>query len=254
MSDTVLRQRLIRVASQLPKGSAERRQVLALLREAAPNSSSFFGKTTKLPFVDVQGYAGFTDQIRQLEDLSTRANSLAAQIDAAVAPLLKEKAKLDKDIKVVHETIKNEYKENLTKIGNITIERKTALVEARAMIQVVEKQRSLDDVQADLLNAVIAKYGDEVAEFIKTTSAALRDTNKNMAIAFKGFELEHKAKTASLRTAGPLDGIVRFREYLMNGWKRLVSVVRNALGLVETASAKVEKTHNELVKAINSVH
>jgi len=31
MSDTVLRQRLIRVASQLPKGSAERRQVLALL-------------------------------------------------------------------------------------------------------------------------------------------------------------------------------------------------------------------------------
>lgn len=31
MSDTVLRQRLIRVASQLPKGSTERRQVLALL-------------------------------------------------------------------------------------------------------------------------------------------------------------------------------------------------------------------------------
>jgi len=31
MSDTALRQRLIRVASQLPKGSAERRQVLALL-------------------------------------------------------------------------------------------------------------------------------------------------------------------------------------------------------------------------------
>lgn len=31
MSDTVLRQRLIRVASQLPVGSAERRQVLALL-------------------------------------------------------------------------------------------------------------------------------------------------------------------------------------------------------------------------------
>lgn len=31
MSDTVLRQRLIRVASQLPKGSAERRQILALL-------------------------------------------------------------------------------------------------------------------------------------------------------------------------------------------------------------------------------
>ena len=35
MSDTVLRQRLIRVASQLPQGSAERRQVLALLTPAS---------------------------------------------------------------------------------------------------------------------------------------------------------------------------------------------------------------------------
>lgn len=254
MSDTVLRQRLIRVASQLPQGSAERRQVLALLREAAPSSPSFFGKTTKLPFIDVQGYAGFTDQIRQLQDLSTQANALAAQIDAAVSPLLKEKAKLDKDIKAVHETIKGEYKENLTKIGNITIERKTALVDARAMIQVVEKKRDLDEVQAELLQAVIAKYGKEVADFIETTSAALQDTNKNMAIAFKGFELEHKAKTASVREAGMLDNLVRFRDYLMSGWKRLVSVVQNALGLVENASAKVEKTHNELVKAINAVH
>jgi ribosomal protein L21E len=32
MSDTALRQRLIRVASQLPKGSGERRQILALLK------------------------------------------------------------------------------------------------------------------------------------------------------------------------------------------------------------------------------
>lgn len=38
MSDTVLRQRLIRVASQLPKGSAERRQVLALLIPASMRS------------------------------------------------------------------------------------------------------------------------------------------------------------------------------------------------------------------------
>lgn len=38
MSDTALRQRLIRVASQLPKGSAERRQVLALLAPATLRS------------------------------------------------------------------------------------------------------------------------------------------------------------------------------------------------------------------------
>lgn len=38
MSDTALRQRLIRVASQLPKGSAERRQILALLAPATLRS------------------------------------------------------------------------------------------------------------------------------------------------------------------------------------------------------------------------
>lgn len=254
MSDTVLRQRLIRVASQLPQGSAERRQVLALLREAAPERSEYFGKTTKLPFVDVQGFAGFTDQVRELERLSTQSTALAAKIDAAVEPLLAEKSKLDKEIKKVQEELKKEYKENLTKIGNITIVRKTALVDAYAMVQVVSKDPTLDEVQAQLINAVIEKYGNEVADFITKTASALKETNQKMAVSFKGFELENRNKTASLHNAGVLDALVTFRNYIKTQAGKLIDFVKAALGMVESASARVDKTHTALVKAIKAVH
>jgi len=254
MSDTVLRQRLIRVASQLPQGSAERRQVLALLREAAPERSEYFGKTTKLPFIDVQGFAGFTDQVRELERLSTQATALAAQIDAAVAPLITEKSKLDKEIKKVQDELKKEYKANLEEIGNITIVRKTALVDAYAMVQVVSKDPTLDEVQAKLISAIVEKYGQEVADFITKTADSLKETNQKLAVSFKGFELEHRNKTASIHNAGILDALVKFRTYLKAQAGKLIDFVKAALGMVESASARVDKTHAALVKAVKAVH
>ena len=205
-------------------------------------------KSAAMPNVTVQGYDQFTDQIRRLDALNTEAMELQAQIDAAVAPLLEAKAGLDKELKAAHEGIKKEYKDKLSEVGNITIERKTALVEARAMLKVVERKRTATQVQKELMNAISEKYGAEVSEFINETTDALRDTNKTMAIAFKGFELEDRAlRTASEKVAGLADLLARFQSLLLKNWRKMVQVVQNAARIVAGSSRSVEKVHGEFM-------
>ena len=210
---------------------------------------------SKLDDRTVQGYAGFTDQIRELDELATKSQELAAQIEAAVGPLLEQKAGLDKDIKRVHEIIKKEYKANLTTIGNVTIERKTKLVEAQAMMKVTERKATLTQVQKKLLAAVTEKYGAEVAAFIAETSEHLQETNKQLTISFKGFELEQKAaRTASAREAGIVDMLTKFQDLLMRGWKRMVGFIQNAAKLVVNAARPVEAAHDDFMSTLKDIN
>lgn len=211
---------------------------------------------SKLESVTVQGYDGFTGQIRILDELSTQAATLQAQIDAAIGPLLTTKAGLDKDIAKVHQTIKDEYKQNLAAVGNVTIERKTALVNARAQLQVVAVKRSLNDVQAELLAAVIEKYGKEVADFIKVTQGALQDTDKQMRVAFKGFELEQKAMqthTASVKTAGIADLLATFQDWLDKGWKKMVQVAKTVGAMVTRSGESLAKSHDSFMGSLDDL-
>jgi len=212
-----------------------------------------FVAASKLPEVTAQGYDGFTAQISELEKLSTQAQALQAAIEAAVGPLLADKKALDTAMSKIHDTIKTEYKDNLTAIGNVTIERKTKLVEARAMLKVSAVKRNLNEVQVELLARVTEKYSADVAEFIMAETAALQDLNKNLRVAFQGFELEHRAtKTASMRQSGMADLLTRFQTLLSNGWQKMVQMVQNAAKLVMSSSAQVEKTHNEFMKVLSS--
>lgn len=211
---------------------------------------------SKLDSVTVQGYDGFTAQIRVLDELSTQAASLEAQIDAAIGPLLTQKAGLDKDIAKVHQTIKDEYKQNLDAVGNVTIERKTALVAARAKLQVVAVKRTLNDVQAELLAAIIEKYGKEVADFIKVTQGALQDTDKQMRVAFKGFELEQKAMqthTASAKTAGLADLLATFQGWLDKGWKKMVQVAKTVGAIVSRSGSSCAKAHDSFMGSLDDI-
>lgn len=202
--------------------------------------------------VVVQAFDGFTDQIRQLEALNTQAMELQAQIDAAVAPLLASKAALDKEMSKIHETLKSEYKENLTAVGNITLERKTKLVEARAMLKVSEVKGTLNAVQSEMLAKVADKYGAEVAAFIRVETAALQDLHKTLRVAFQGFELEQRAaKTASLKQAGLVDLLTRFQDFLKKGWNKMVQMVQNVTKIVSASSDKVEAAHNDFVKVLS---
>ncbi len=202
--------------------------------------------------VIVQAFDGFTDQIRQLEALNTQAMELQAQIDAAVAPLLASKAALDKEMSKIHETLKNEYKENLTAVGNITLERKTKLVEARAMLKVSEVKGTLNAVQSEMLAKVAEKYGQEVASFIRVETAALQDLHKTLRVAFQGFELEQRAaKTASLKQAGLVDLLTRFQDFLKKGWNKMVQMVQNVAKIVSASSEKVEDAHNDFVRVLS---
>jgi len=216
----------------------------ALLDEA----ERMFTAAPKSSPIVVQAFNGFTDQIRQLEALNTQAQELQAQIDAAVAPLIKAKGALDKDMAKIHETLKNEYKDNLTQVGNITLERKTKLVEARATLKVAEVKGTLNAVQEEMLAKVAEKYGEEVAAFIRVETAALQDLHKTLRVAFQGFEIEQRvSKTASQKEAGLVDMLTRFQDFLRKGWSKMVQMVQNVTKIVSASAEKVEAAHSDFI-------
>jgi len=230
--------------------SGELSKFASLLEDAERSLTA----ASSLPDVLVQGYDGFTDQIRRLDEIATEAMELQAQIDALVGPLLEKKKIADKELEKVHQDIKDAYKEQLTAVGNITIERKTALVEARALLKVTLAKRTATQVQKEVMAAVTEKYGEEVTKFISTTTSALQDTNKQMRVAFQGFELEQRAlRTASDKEAGMADLLARFQDLLMKSWRKMVQVVQNAAHLVMGAGKDVDKAHVSFISTLKDV-
>lgn len=211
---------------------------------------------SKMPEILVQGFDGFTDQIRAIAPLQDKIEELKAEIEAAAGPLLKQQKDLEKEYKKAVGEVTSTYKEKLTEIGNVTIQRKTKLVEAQAKLKVVATKRSLNDVQAEMLAAVTEKYGSEVADFIAATQSALRDMDKKMRITVQGFELEQRARTASyngVKVAGLADMLGKFRSLMERGWKKMVSVAQAAASIIMGASKKVEKAENDFFKALNDL-
>ena len=207
------------------------------------------------PEYSVQGYDGFTDQIRAITPLTDQIAELSAAIEAAAGPLISERSGLEKDYKKKVDEVKKTYKAQLSAIGDVTIERKTSLVEARARLKVDAVKRSLNEVQAELLAAVTEKYGAEAALFISKTQDALRDLDKNMRITIEGFELEQRvmSKTGSAKEAGLVDVLGKFHSYFDRAWKKLVQMANTALSIVTSAGKSMGKAHADFMGVLNDI-
>lgn len=255
MSD--LKVKLIRVAQSLPKGDPNRRAIAHLFREEEAEQD-LRTAASKMPTVLVQGYDGFTNQIRDLSAAETHLKMIQAEMDAVAGDLLKRLKEADKTYKDAVEAIKDAYKENLEAQGNVIIERKTALVEAQAKLKVVAVKGTLNAVQEQMLAAVTAKYGDEVAKFIMTTTEALQEQHKSMRVSLDGFVLEAReaspSKTAAKKQAFSIVSVLsKFRDYIKSGWDKIVAVAKTATDVIFGSGAKVEKAHNEFMSALKSV-
>lgn len=252
-----LRSNLIRVASTLPAGSSERGEILHIVRENDVSLAFAKAAASKLPTSLVAGYDGFTDQIRDLERAATDVERLEKEIEALTGDLTKKLKEAEKGYKEAVEAIKDAYKDNLTAQGNVIIERKTKLVEAQAKLKVVGVKGTLNAVQKDLLLAVTEKYGEEVADFIKATQAALQEQHSTMRISLEGFVLEARnatEKVASDKTAFNIVGVLaKFRDYVKKGWSKIVEVAKVATDVIMNRSKKVEKAHSEFMKTLESI-
>lgn len=255
MSD--LKIKLLRVANSLPKGDPKRRAIAHLFREEEAETA-LRTAASKMPTVLVQGYDGFTNQIRDLSAAETHLKTIQAEIDAVAGDLLKRLKEADKTYKDAVEAIKDAYKENLEAQGNVIIERKTALVEAQAKLKVVAVKGTLNSVQEQMLAAVTEKYGKEVADFIMTTNESLQEQHKSMRVSLDGFVLEAReaspGKTASKKQAFSIVSVLsKFRDYIKNGWDKIIQIAKTATDVIFGSGKKVEKAHNEFMSALKSV-
>lgn len=206
---------------------------------------------SKMDDVYVRGYSGLMGQVRQLSEIEDKINELQAQIDAAVGPLLEAKSSLSKDQKKIHATIKKEYKDNLTKIGNVTVETKSKATRAAAQLKVAGRKGTMDSQFSALIAALEEKFEIEIGDFAKQTMDALRENNKTMTISFKGFELED-AVAVQGKTAGLADMLTRFQDWLGRSYKRMVSFVQNAAMVALGQQKKIDASYDDLMKALKS--
>jgi len=196
----------------------------------------------------------FSGQISQLENLSTEAQEIRAQIDALVSPLLETTAGLDKGIQSIHATIQKEYGAGLSEIGTVISDRKSKLIEARAMFDAVSQREDLSPTQVDMLETSSEEYETEVSQFLVKTFSALEDIRNTLKIPFQGFELEQRAvRNASEKQAGLAELLVRFQEVLENNWKRMVQVVKNAAAIVVNSDKRVGEIHDGFISILKDV-
>ena len=208
-------------------------------------------KTAK-EFPELQGFAGFTEHIRRLDEVGTELEQVKAEIEAQTAELQRRKKDLDKEYDAAVKKLKKAVPEELDYQGRIIMSRKTALVEASAIMQVKRTKRTLNQVQAELLVSVAEQYSDEVAKFIKVTSATLRDEKKKMSVVLEGFNLEDRTMSASDKTAGLLDALNKFRMWLVGGIDKLVGFFSTATRIFKGSGKNVEKAHGQFMKVLKA--
>jgi len=208
-------------------------------------------KTADVPIL--LGFRGFTEHIRSLDELGTELEETKAKLEAVAGDLLRKEKDLDKEYSAAVKKLRDAVPRDIDAQGRIVMERKTALVEAQAIMQVKRSKRSLNEVQAELLQAVADEYGDEVAKFIKTTSSALRDQNKKMSVVFEGFNLEDRTLSASTKTGGLLDALSKFRDWLVKGVGNLLRFFSTATRMITGAGKNVDKVHGKFMKEVKAI-
>jgi len=215
----------------------------------AAGPSRGFSDKSKMPSIELDDTTGqLAGLVKQLTELQQAVAQREAKLKAIAAQELQEleesKDAAAKALKVLTEAMRPALKEH----GNYVLKARDGLLEVTAMYQAVAKSRTLDAVYAQTLIDVANKYGDEVAQFISQTVDSLREMDKPLTISYKGSEM--LMKSASYRSAGLIDSIVQFKDYIVKSVSKLVSIFTTATNLLKNKFKKVESSRSEVLNAL----
>ena len=219
------------------------------LRILAAGPSRGFSDKSKMSSIELEDTTGqLADLVKQLTELQQAVAQREAKLKAIAARELQEleesKDAAAKALKVLTETMRPALKEH----GNYVLRARDGLLEVTAMYQAVAKSRTLDAVFAQVLIDVANKYGEEVAQFISQTIDSLREMDKPLTISYKGSEM--LMKSASYRSAGLLDNIVQFKDYIVKSVSKLVSIFTTATAMLKKQFSNVEGSRKEVLNAL----
>lgn len=237
-------------SGSLAAGAAAAAKFASLLAQAEARLS----KLAAIPSVTVQGPAGFAEFIRELDGLANKSASAKAAIEAAIPKeFLDAKELADKEYGKAQRVLKEQIVGSYAETTNVIIQRKTKLVQVSATIQVQQKQiKGLlglgrqNSAQEAMLDALVAEYGEAIRGFIAKTASALSETHQETALVIKGWEMEHRAG----KTAGLLDQLTKFQEFISRSWKNLVRKFQNLVGIISQSSKEVDAVETRLLKEL----
>jgi len=191
-----------------------------------------------------------SQQVNMISDLANKSEELRAQVDAAVDPLLSG-GELPADVKKAHTEIQKGFTSHLTTIEGALAGFKKQLIDARAKLKSAEAKG-----QADMLSFETNSLIGAMDDLLSISASALSDIEKQLRLAFQGFELEQRAlggRTASDKEAGLADLLARFQNLLLKGWRKMVQVADNASGLVKRQSKNCDAALKIYTQAVGDL-
>lgn len=236
---------LARIASRLDRIEA--------VAESLTSSRRFAADEFDEKFPRVQGYAGFTDQIRSLHEAGLAIEKLKAEVEATFPGLFEQLANLEKEQdkagKAFKATIPKDITDQLEKQGQFIISTTTKLVTVDAAIRSSKRKGTLDEKM--LSERIMEKYSKEIADDVSNMISAIKDEKSTIVLALRAARsIDRDGTISDMRTAGILDTLKRALDWVKKFAMKVLSTMQMGTKVIEASSKSVQSNSDKILKSL----
>ena len=194
--------------------------------------------------------------VKKLVDLDAALTEVEAEIEALAGAALKRQKGLEAEHKKTLETLKEALPQTITGQKATILKVRTAIIKYTKSPERkrpgFEQMRStdVDDIKekgGDLLGRIEAELGAEIAAKVAIIADTVFEELTHLRPVIRGlkYEVENAPKTASLKTAGVLDFIMKFRAWIADHIGKVMSLFKLGTSAIDSAA-------NSLIKSLGA--
>jgi len=199
--------------------------------------------------------------VKKLVDLDAALTEVEAEIEALAGAALKRQKGIEAEHKKVLEALKGELPQTIAGQKATILKVRTAIIK---YTKVPERKRpgfeqmrsteveSLTEKGGDLIGRIEAELGAEIAAKVATIADTVFEELTHLRPVIRGlkYEVENAPKTAATKSAGVLDILVKFREWIAGHISKLMSLMGLGTRAIDSAADSLLKSLGEAEKAI----
>lgn len=221
----------------------------------ASSLDASIAKLAKLAAVGSLSDAQAEAAVKTLLDLENKLAEAQAELEALAGAVLKRQKALSAEHKKVLTTLKDNLPATVSKQGAAILRARTAIIkytkapEGKPPGFQQMKSTDVDDLETkggDLYGRIEREISAEIAKQVQVIADTVYEELTHIATPVRTLKYEiDNTKTASAKSAGVLDVIVKAREWLVRNISKIVS-------LFDVGSAAIDGAVDSLTKSLNN--
>lgn len=200
--------------------------------------------------------------VKKLVELDAALTEIEAEIQALAGAALKRQKGLEAEHKKVLEALKGQLPQTIAGQKASILQVRTAIIK---YTKVPERKRpgfeqmrstdvdSITDKGGDLIGRIEAELGAEIAKKVGEIADTVYEELTHLRPVVRGlkYEVENAPRTASDRTAGVLDILLKFRAWIAGQLGKIMSLFDLGSRAIDSAADSLLKSLGEAEKAIS---